>query len=81
MKSLENGLECFLKCGGRMAVLIDKIIKEKRINNKTVEINKEHFIAKPMPYYSWKIWKRIKDAYLVLTNKAFAVQYAKDYFK
>lgn len=46
------------------------------------EVNGKWYIAKPLPYYGWTtIPERFYHALLVLFNKAFAVQFAEDYFK
>lgn len=73
-----------------MAALLDSILGEynctiKNTSSTIEEIKgKGWFVAKPYPcYYNgiFRLWRRVLDAYLVLTNKAFAVQYARDYFK
>ena len=67
-----------------MAVLIDALYRNHKSNEVEI-LGKGWFIAKPKPrypYYSLRnILMRIKDAWLVLRNKAIAAQFAEDYFK
>lgn len=65
--------------------IVDDLV---RVFGSNLEMNqveiKGHgwFIAKPLPYYSVKnTLERIRDAWYVLTNRAFAVQFAQDRFK
>lgn len=60
--------------------LIDEVISaESIIASAQVEINGRWYVAKPLPYYGWKNTRmRIYHAWLVLTGKASAWQYAED---
>jgi len=61
-------------------VLIDELVeKESIFCNTQVEINGRWWAAKPLPYYSRRNTRmRIYHAWLVLTGKAMAWQYAED---
>lgn len=63
--------------------LFDDIYRLKPVICSTYEeINKKWYIAKPITLLSlYEIYKRLYHCYLILTNKAFAVSYAKDWLK
>ena len=57
-----------------MSELIDNVVKYYSLNN--VEINGKWYIAKPISYI--KFINKIKDAWLCLIGKSFAVHFKED---
>lgn len=63
-----------------MPTLIDKLCGVN--GDAQVCIDGVWYIAKPcMPYYHLFNLSRFRDAWLVLTGRAVAAQFAEDYFK
>ncbi len=60
-------------------ILIDNLVYENKSNTVLSNINGKWYIAKPLNKKS--ILCRIYHAYLIVINKAFAVQFAKDHFE
>jgi len=62
--------------------LIDDIVRNHSNTGTSCCINGRWYIARPLPYYSWKsVLTRFYHAWLVIRNKAHVYQYAQDYFK
>lgn len=57
--------------------LIDQLVRFA--DSVKVEIGGQLYIARRLPYYKWRrLPRRVYHAWLVLTNRAIAVQFAQD---
>jgi hypothetical protein len=62
-----------------MSILIDKLIKDNDGSIMTSCDDNKWYIAKPVSFYSLKTKiNRFKDAFKVISGKAFAVHYKQD---
>jgi hypothetical protein len=61
-------------------VLFDQIVNSEY--HCHTQVDGKWYIAREISFYScWTIFERIYHAWLVITNKAIAVQYAEDFYK
>lgn len=60
-------------------VLLDQLVYGDKSNQSLTNINGKWYIVKPLNKKS--LLCRIYHAYLIIRNKAFAVQFAKDQFE
>ena len=60
--------------------LIDDLIADvANFSSTRIEIDGRMYVAKTLPYYHWsKMFRRLRDAWAVLNNRAIAVQFAED---
>lgn len=66
----------------KKTVLLDELIAKNKNKGTTCCIDGKWYIARPLPYYSFKsTFYRFYHAWLVLRGKAHVYQYAEDYFK